>query len=234
MPLRVVRSIGWVGLLLAAGVGAGFFSWPVTQPLQRLCGRLSTEVGWRLSLEEARWIPLRHLEVRDLRLSVPQGGRMHLVRAWISPRWESLLQGSLSTLWDLGEIRLDPGSWGIRRPGAQALISSVPVTTSGEALLKIGPERIAVERLSLEGPLLRLHVEGWLSKELWTHLSFQGWLARQVLEEMKLVQAVGERQEANPWEPFQMQLEGALSQPGIQFTSGFASFSFGRRQGSAS
>lgn len=221
------RRIFWGGsVVLLVFVIPGFLAWPVTGPVQWVCQKFSSENGWQLTVEKARWVPWKSLQVEDLRLMTPGGGLMHVVKMWISPKPWSVWKGSLTTLWDFGEIRLDPGSWRIRKPEVQKLLSSMPVTTGGSAIVQIQPGRITVDDLSLQGPLLKLHAKGWFSGRLATHLDLNGALARSILEGMRLGDS---RKGSAPfWEPFKMRLTGPLSQLKIAFASNFLTIS--RRQ----
>jgi len=214
------------GLILVGVIGLGMASWSVTRPVNWWLRRFVDEKStWTLSVAEARWIPLRNqLELRDLKLQVPGGGRVHLVRVLATPYPFSLLGGSLVTHCQLREGRIDPGSWGIRRAPAVEILSAGPVADEGIAVLQIGLNKILFQTLTLSGPLLRLQAEGWLLGGNQGHLNMKGTLARKLLEQMNLVNP--EDPAASPWEPFQFRLDGALAHPAVSFASHFLSISF--------
>jgi hypothetical protein len=222
-----MKRIGlWIGLILITTViGFGFYPWPLTGFFARLLEAAESRSGWRLSIAQARWIPWKGLEFDDLRLETPGGGRLHLTSARIHPGLGSLLKGNLVTHGRLGDIRIDPGSWGIHRPLAQELLSTSPVTTQGSVVLRWESDRWRITDLSLDGPFLQLQARGWLNRQRQTDLSLQGALDRTLLVGMNLLKANEAVRSAGPWEPFQMSLTGILERPEISFTSGFLTIS---------
>lgn len=220
------RKALFCGLILAGVIGLGMVSWPVTRPVNWWLRRfVDAKSSWTLSIAEARWIPLRNqMELRNIKLQVPGGGRLHLVRVSATSHPISLLGGSLVTHCRLREGRIDPGSWGIRRASAVELLSADPVADEGIAVLRIGLNKILVQTLTLSGPLLRLQAEGWLLGGSQGHLNMKGALARKLLEQMNLVNP--EDPAASPWESFQFRLDGALARPAVSFASQFLSVSF--------
>ncbi|MBI3333260.1 MAG: hypothetical protein HYZ93_04140 [Candidatus Omnitrophica bacterium] len=193
-----------LGIALLAGIVLGTVSWPVTDPLNSLFHSMEVRWGWRLAVSQASWTPWRDLEVKDLKLESPQGGRFHVVDLKVLPHFGSLLKGSLATEWRLGEIRVDPGSWGIRQPALEEILSAGPVTTSGFALLQLGLDRMTLKTFYLKGPLGRVEGQGSLTRGEDVDLVMSGALAR---------------------EPFSLKLRGALGRPQVSFTSNFLSIS---------
>lgn len=202
----------------------GLVSWPVTRPLNWFLVGLEEKSGWHLSVSEARWIPYRVLELTDLKLKIPGGGRMHILKVSIYPRIGPILSGRLMTQWRLGEGRIDPGSWGIRRSIAQEMLSAGPVTREGEALIQMGLNKITLQNLTLQGPLLQLQAEGWMNDNHQAQLNMEGALARKLLEGMSLIKPE-DRQTSDGWEPFKLHLQGELAHPEISFASNFFSVS---------
>lgn len=213
-------------LVLAGGIGLGMVPWPVTQPVNwwlRHC--VDERSSWDLSIAEARWVPLRNrLELLDLKLQVPGGGRVHLARVFATTHPLSLARGFLEAHCQLREGRIDPGSWGIRRAPVVELLSAGPVADEGTAVLQIGLNKILFQTLTLSGPLLRVQAEGWFLGGDRGHLNMKGSLARKLLEQMNLVNP--EDPAASLWEPFQFSLDGALAHPDVSFASHFLSISF--------
>ncbi len=207
---------------LAAVLGAGFIPWQVTGPVQWLFRRCIPAQGWQLSLRAARWVPWSHLELHDLQVQAPQGGHLHLVKVDVWPRSWTFIRGRWVTRWRFGEIRMDPGSWGIRRPLAQEILSAGPVTTRGFAVLEVDRERMTLSELMLHGPLLRLRAEGWLQGKERGEVDLRGELARFLLEGMHLVPS--DQSAPEPWEPFELQVRGALTAPEVRFVSNFFTF----------
>lgn len=215
------------GLILGAVIGLGMVSWPVTGPVNWWLGRfLDGKSSWALSIAEARWVPFRNrVELLDLKIRVPGGGQMHLVRVLATPNPLSLLTGgSLITHCRLHEARIDPGSWGIRQPPLVELLSTGPVANEGYAILQIELNKIMFQLFTLSGPLLQVQAEGWLLEGNHAHLNMKGTLARKLLEQMNLVPV--EDLAVVLWEPFQLNLDGALTHPTISFASNFLSVSF--------
>lgn len=212
----------WAGIALAALAATavlGFFSWEVTRPVQRFLRDSSWgRQGWFCTVERARWTPWNDLELSGVRLQTPAGGKVTVDRVFVTPRLFSLRKGRLVTDWDLEEIRMDPVSWGIRKPLAQELLSAGPVAARGFARLSWRPNELLLERFSLEGSLLRVQAEGWLKPQRQAHLILKGSLSRPVLEEMKLLPTV---EGAPSWEPFDLALDGGLQAPALRFQSRF-------------
>ncbi len=228
-----MRRIGLVlGLILLLGIGGVFLlglrSWPVTGPLQKVFQKVEAKTQWHLSVAHARWTPWRNLELTDLKIVTAQGGRLHVVKARIVPRLKSLFRGHLVLQWYLDEVRMDPGSWGITVPMAQEVLSAGPVVNSGSGILRVEPERVTFQTLTLDGPMLRLQAEGWLVvSQRQTYWVMQGALPRKLLEAMSLMKSGN--QAVGSWEPFQVRLHGALGHPEISFVSSFFSASVNTR-----
>jgi len=213
-----------LGLLLAGTAAAGFVPWKVTVPAQRLCRLLgSRAAGWRITLQEAQWIPWKSVELADLQVQTPRGGRLHLVKVRLRPRIWTLVRGEWETRWEFEEIRMDPRSFGIRAPLVQEILSAGPVTRNGFAVLRIGRQKLTLQEMVLDGPLLRLRAAGWLAqKAQQAQLALNGQLSRDLLEEMNLVKS--DQAAPEPWEPFELRIAGSLAAPDIRFMSNFFTF----------
>lgn len=220
---RLLWVVGAMGTLFLA---AGFFSWPAENLFQKFAQRVELKTSWHLEVRQARWIPWRHLELQDLKLETPRGGRLHIVHVQGRPSLGSLFQGVLATHWEIGQIRMDPGSFRIRKPLAQELLSSGPVTDRGKAVLEVARGGVALSSLILTGPFLRLHARGWAGAEA-IHLEVEGQLAQQILEGMDLLKS--DRSDPLAWEPFQIRLNGKLPVPQFSFLSDFFSVSLPAR-----
>lgn len=219
------RGLFRLGLLagLAGFAFLGFVSWDVTVPIQWVCHRLGVNTnGLEVTVAQAKWIPWRRLELTDLKLHLPQSGRLHLVKVTLSSQPWTLIGGHLTTQWQLGAMRIDPGSWGIHRSLAQEILSSRPVTTDGFAILEYQFGKLILRQMTLHGPLLRLHAEGWFDGGRRANLALRGELLRTLLESMKLVKS--DQENVEPWEPFELQVDGALARPQVQFRSSFFTF----------
>ena len=219
MRRRLIEA-AWL-LLLGGLVGAGFVPWKVTAPARRLCRFLSgRNAGWQITLQQARWIPWQSLELADLRVQVPHGGRLHLVKVRFYPQIWTLVHGHWETRWEFGEIRMDPSSWKLRRPLVQEILSAGPVTTSGFAILRVDRNRWTLSEGVLHGPMLRLQAKGWYAgKTRQAELVLNGELPRTLLEAMGLLrpdQALPE-----PWEPFEFRVAGSTAAPEVRFSSNF-------------
>lgn len=220
------RSLGGLSAaVLAAVLAAGFIPWRVTGCVQKLLDGSPRKAGWLFSLEQARWIPWRHLELSHLQVRIPGGGTLHLEKAKVFLRPASLLRGRVSTEWDLGEIRMDPGSWRIRSTRAQEILSTIPVTTQGSAVLHVHPQEIQFERFSLAGPVLQMNGQASFRNRDEGHLHLRGDLSRTILEAM---QGVSEDKGMAPWQPFELEMDGSMNAPRIRFDSSFGSFVLNR------
>lgn len=222
-----MKRIGlWIALLLiGAVIGLGFLPWPITGFMEWAFDHLSATSGWHLSIARAHWVPWGSMELVDLKLQTPYGGRLHVTSLWIHPNFSSLLKGSLATDWKVGDIRMDPGSWGIRKPLAQELLSAMPVAAQGSALLEWEPDKWRVKNLTLRGPMLKCEAEGWLDRGRQAEVTLQGSLGRALLVGMNLLKPGSLLQETGDWEPFQLSLKGALDHPEISFVSHFFTIS---------
>jgi len=217
-----------IGLLCLALMGSvillGALPWRITGPLNQILKPIAGGTGWNFSVTRALWTPWRQLEINDLHVQSPLGGRLHIVQLKIFPHFGSLIHGHLATRWDVGEIRMDPGSWGIRKPLAQEMLSAGPVTLNGVAVVQAQPGKMTLQLLELHGPMLKLHASGWVTRDRRADLSLQGSLSRGLLESMSLMKS--DSPELISWEPFEMKLEGALARPRLSFASNFISVSF--------
>lgn len=208
-------------LILAAALSIaviGSLAWDVTALLPRAAARLEAATGVHLTAAEVRWTPWKELDLKDVKIQTRGGGRLHVTNVSIQPKMGSIFRGRLTTLWQIGEIRIDPASWGIRFPAAQELLSAGPVSSHGDARIHLTSEKLAIEKLSLQGPMLQVVLQGWVSHERQGNLSLEGAFPRKLLEEMNLM--LPAQQAVNPWEPFRMQLEGRISNPQIDFRYG--------------
>ena len=159
-----------------------------------------------------------------LQVQAPGGGRLFLDRVDVRPRaWTLLARGRWETRWGLGEIRMDPVSWGIRKPLAREILSAVPVTSGGFARVAFERGQMTLQELALHGPLLRLQAEGSLTGRWEAELALEGELRRSLLESMEAELP----DPPEPWEPFELRVRGALASPEIRFTSHFFTFSMG-------
>ena len=214
--------------LLALGCGmaiavSGFFHYPVTGPVRRWGQGLIRNSGWKISVGRARWVPWSGLDVYDLNFQRDRGGRLQVDHIHIIPEPFSLFLGYLATRWDVGQIQVDPGSWGIQSSPVQDILSSKPVITSGSARVGLRYNRIELERLALEGPLLSLGGEGWWRNEPQLQLAFkfQGRLARLMLESAGLYNG---SEKGDLWEPFQGWVGNTTGRVRLSFDSNFFKF----------
>lgn len=212
----------WV-LWLVVLCGIGFIPWPMTSPLQWLCRVATQDSGWQVSVGHARWIPWQDVELTDLKVRAPRGGQIHItqVRVGLVP-WH-LMRGVVGTQWKFAEIRMDPASWNIRQPLAKEVLSAGAVTNQGQALLSAQWGKVILTGLTLGGPMLRLHAVGWLTETKHIQLSLDGQLSRVLLEEMNLMRP--ENPKTRTWEPFTINLQGALASPEVSFASNFLTIS---------
>lgn len=157
----MIKKLGVAAALLA---GVGFIPWPVTRGANLLGLYAAHLTGWNLSVEEMVWAPWRLLQVGECRLSSPQGARLHLVGLRVAPKASWILSGRAALQVRVSEIRLDPGSFGLRDRLALELLSAGPVVTQGSALLEWNfREGLVLRELSLEGPLVRARAQGRLA-----------------------------------------------------------------------
>ncbi len=217
----------FLGLIFVFALG--FLGWPVTRPAQWAAERLVGRSGWQVSIAQARWTPWRSLELRDVKLQTPHGGRLHLVRVWIAQQAGPLPLGRWTTAWRLGEIRLDPTSWRIRKPAAQEVLSAEPVARSGTAVLEVRPAQVDLTGLSLQGRLLRLSGEGWMGRHHQAQLHLEGALSERVLRAMSLLKVSADPPE--PWKSFRLELQVAPEETLLSFVSDFFSNTLKIRKG---
>lgn len=200
----------------AAVVAAGFVPWKVTAPADWLFRSAGLPMkGWEVTSGEARWTPWIRLKWSNLEVRTPVGGRLRLNDVEVWPRFWTLGLGRWETVWRFGKVRVEPDSWGIRQQPAQEILSSGPAADGGSAVMQIRPGRWTLRRLELEGPLLHLNATGWLSQgQEEAELDLKGELLGRLLQGA----------EFRPWEPFELQMHGALAAPAIRFTSSFFTF----------
>ncbi len=159
----------------AAVIVAGFLPWNVTAHAEWLFRRLGPPVeGLKITPGEVLWIPWSGLELSHLEVETRGGGRLHFEEVEVRPRLWMLARGEWMTLWRFGEIRVDPGSWGIRQQPAREILSAGPAVSGGLALVRIERDRWTVKQMSLRGPLLWLKAEGWFTQRGVGELSLRG------------------------------------------------------------
>ena len=209
----------WLGAALAVGL-LGSIPYPVTAPVQWLCASATGDSGWAVSVARARWTPWGWIDLEDVRLQTQKGARLHVVRAKVRSVPVSLLLGHLLTQWRIGEIRMDPASWGIRRPLAQEILSAGPVTTTGAATVRLKGRGIFLEAFALQGDLLRAQGQGSWDGQGKIHLLLTGQLARSILIGMNLLKQDA-MQAHRQGEPFLFQAVGSWNRPELLFASTF-------------
>ncbi|MBI3312244.1 MAG: hypothetical protein HYZ88_01800 [Candidatus Omnitrophica bacterium] len=215
-----------IGFLAGIGVcAAGFVPWRVTEAVQSFLNG-PRMAGWSFSVGQAFWAPWKSLKMRDVMVQTPGGGKLHLVKAEFFLKPRSLFKGSFSTEWVLGEIRMDPVSWNIRSALAQEILSASPVTTGGSGILELRREEIRIERFLLTGSVLQMSGNLAVGARRQIQLHLQGDLSREILEAMQLLSS---REPSEPWQPFELRLEGRIDSPRIQFESNFRSFILDQR-----
>lgn len=223
----------WPWAALAAVGLLGFVPYPATAPVEWLCARRIRDSGWLVSVAKARWTPWGWIDMEDVRLQTQKGAKLHVVRARVRSMPGSLFLGHFVTQWQIGEIRMDPASWGIRRPLAQEILSAGPVTTSGVATVRLEGRRISMDSLSLRGDLLRTQGQGFLDGQGRIHLLLTGQLARSLLIGMNLLRQDA-AQDVRQGEPFLFQAVGTWNRPELVFASAFHSVRIQpRREGGA-
>lgn len=210
----------WV-LVLAGGIAAGFIPWRVTGLVRRFLNGAPQSAGWSFQVDQARWTPWRSLQLDQVQIQTPGNGRLRVVEAKVFLRLRPLLHRRFRTEWVLGEIRIDPVSWMIRRGLAQEILSVMPVTQTGFGTLEVGPQEVRIDPFSLSGPVLQLGGQAVFGVRREIHLQLEGDLSRTILEAM---QVLSSRNHPEPWQPFKLQLDGRIDAPRIQFESNFHSF----------
>ena len=141
----------------------------------------------------------------------------------VSPQAVALFQASLLFLVRIEGLQVDPGSWGIRNATMQNSISADVVAKTGYAAVQVDFRRTTLRSLDVQGPLIRLQGEGWMSRSREAHLDMNGSVARKTLVRLKLVESDEAKDET--WEPFRFKLDGAMTRPAISFNSSFFTIS---------
>ncbi|MBI3322783.1 MAG: hypothetical protein HYZ94_03785 [Candidatus Omnitrophica bacterium] len=198
-------------ILAAVAVGvAGALPWPVTAPVQWFLDRSGKGTGLAPAVERAVWVPWRSLDLTGLRVDPPVPGSVRAEKVRLVPDWPRLALGQVRADCLFEEVEWDPA-------GEQA----VRVDGTGAVHLEWGAA--VLERLSLEGPAMRLEAEGWLRSGREARLRLDGALSRDFIQDMGWMgpgESAGEG-----WESFRLRLEGAFERPQVQFTSRFFTFS---------
>jgi len=213
-----------MGVFILCGGGAAVTPVPVSLPLRWMAGQIEAASGWRVVVAHARWSAWRSmLEVSDLTVQIPQGGRLHCTDVKIHPLFFTVLKGGLITRWRVGEVRIDPDSWGVYQPMASEILSVTPVLTTGSATAQFIPGRLYLREVRFQGPSLWFEGEGWLGEHRRAQLDLVGAVDRRFLESVKAREV--HSQEGSSWEMFHMRLSGTLGFPEISFVSQSRSFS---------
>lgn len=142
----------------------------------------------------------------------------------VRTRVGALALGRWSSLWEFGEIRVEPEPFMTRAPLAREMLSVMPLASTGAAELQIGHGKLELQGSALQGPLLRLRAQGWVDQKAGrADLNLEGEVARNLLQAMQLVEPAQAAEKE--WEPFRFQAHGPLERLAIQFNSGFFTFS---------
>ncbi|PIQ82059.1 MAG: hypothetical protein COV76_05850 [Candidatus Omnitrophica bacterium CG11_big_fil_rev_8_21_14_0_20_64_10] len=213
-----------IGLLLLLSLG--FFPWPVTIPLNEGLRRLNHS-AWQLSVGSAQWAPWRELKLRDLRIRSPQGGLIHVVRGTVQPQWGNLLWARMEFDCRAEDLRMDPGSWRIRKDLAKELLSAGPLFDAGRARVVMDSGGWLLEDGVLQGRLLHGRLRGEWSSSSRVGLWISGRVVRLLLYGLDLIRLeAGEDFYVS--EPFSLRLVGEPPHLDLEFKSDFRSFSFTR------
>ncbi|MCM8811859.1 MAG: hypothetical protein NC910_02250 [Candidatus Omnitrophica bacterium] len=226
----------WLIALIAAGflfviALLGCVSWPLTSSVRQALRKVETLTGWRVSVQEARWAPWRLMRLTGLRVEAPTGGCFSVEEVRIIPRYLSVVGGNLSTRWEFDVIRADAPTWGIQKESVLRIASSDRGILGGFASVQVGSSRFVLDRLVVQGGLMRADARGWLSRTREMELSVEGAIAKDVLRELELVKS--DDGSNATWEPFQFRADGTLGQPSLSFISSFLSFSLNTKENKA-
>ncbi|MBI1953223.1 MAG: hypothetical protein HYS41_03780 [Candidatus Omnitrophica bacterium] len=195
----MIKKLGLAAALFAL---AGLIPWPVTFLANGICLSASALTGWHVSAKTVVWAPLRLLRGDEIKLQSPQGARVHLVGLRVEPAVSLVRAGRVGWRVRVSEIRMDPGSFGIRDRLVLELLSAGPLATGSEALLEWSfKEGFALKEFALAGSLVRARARGrfWLGREMEGTLT--GDLDGRLLSGLRLMGP----STVQDWEPFSIQ-----------------------------
>ena len=201
--------------LTAACAGAGLMEWNVSWAAPAI-GRWT---GGAVEMGRLWVVPWRGLRAQDVKIRPPGAGRLHARTLVVRYRWFDVPRGRVAARWQAEHIRLDPGSWKIRRPAAVALLSEGPVMDVMHGTLAWGPRGVAVERLRFQGWTMRGAGGG-----VWGRGVLQWWIRGQA--STALLETLGFHKTRGAWESFACRAAGPVRRPTVGFRSRFFSLTW--------
>ena len=206
-------------LLVAALVGGaagiawcGMKEWSVPWAIPWVVSTITQRTGWPIQIGALWMTPAVGFRAKDVILEMGHG-RLHAETVVVRYAAAGILHRDVTSTWRLQGIRIDPGSWKIRRPQAVSLMASGPVLDEAKFHVRFRPGTMTVEQLRARGWTLRAHGGG-----MWgvgSEATMRCWVRGQLAT--SLLRAMGMPRVRGTWEPFQFSTGGSVKRPAVRF-----------------
>ena len=114
--------------------------WNVSLAAPLVEGLIRRWTGWSVEIQRCAVTPWRDLRLDDVVVEPRGGGRLHVRTIWIRYDILDLVRRRWMSRWELREIRMDPGSWKIRKDRAVALLAAGPIADRMTfRVVRVGP-----------------------------------------------------------------------------------------------
>lgn len=204
-------AIGVIGL---AAAGAGWVEWDVSWAAPWVATAVRRETGWSVEIGRVWVTPWRGLRAQDVKVQPPGGGWVHALGVSVRYAPSDVRHGRVTSWWRAGPIRMDPGSWKIRRPGAVAQLSERPIAEAFQGTVTVGLGMVRMERLRIRGWALR-----GAGAAAWERGAARYWLRGQIAA--PVLEALGFHKVRGTWAWFVYRVEGPVQHPTVVFRSRF-------------
>ena len=216
-PRRRGGLFGWITVgLIGLTAAAGWVEWEVSWAAPWVAASVSRWTGGSVEIGRLWVTPWRGLRAQDLKVRPPGGGWLHAQSFAVRYRPSDVWRGRAATQWRIDTLRLDPGSWKIRRAGAVTLLSEGPIVGTLYGTVSVGFKTLRVESLRVRGGVLRASGAG-----VWKQGNAHWWVRGQVAS--PVLEALGIRKTRGAWESFEYRVEGPVRRPTTAFRSRFLS-----------
>ncbi len=223
------QHVGWavvVGLLIGTAIlgiwWVGHVEWEAPQAVGFASATLGRWVHAPVTIGRLWIIPCRQVRATDVVVTPAGGGRLHAESVFVRYRLGDLLRGHLTSRWRIQRVRIDPGSWHLKRRQAVATLSERPVAdTVTMRLTWRPPHLVTLHYLRILGPFLRAEGQG-----TWSNGTVRLWILGQAA--CSLLRDLGvPHSRPRGWEPIVLRLNGPVRRPALSLKVRKFSFQMG-------
>ncbi len=202
-----------VGLLLGTAIlgmcWVGSVEWEAPQAVGFASATLGRWVQAPVTIGRLWITPCRQVRATDVVVTSAVGGRLHAESVFVRYRLRDLLLGRLTSRWRIQRVRMDPGSWHLKRHRAVATLSERPVADTVTMRLTWRPHLVTLHYLRILGPFLRAEGQG-----TWSRGTIRLWVLGQCAG--SLLRDLGvPHSRPRGWEPIVLRLNGPVRRPAL-------------------